>query len=162
MSNVSEPADAGKIIDVAAPTDEERTIKLLEAISAHLTALDVRFDVIEKHLGDLDREVLRAIGTDARAGEEELVTEASSEPLPPSYALRCDGRVLLSTRDLEGVDLSGRETFTGIVLSEAEASDALERMANAFEEAAVTGLSDSDKSRPEVRRLKLRRRGQAK
>jgi hypothetical protein len=137
MSNVSEPADAGQITEPATPTDEKRTVMLLEAISAHLTALDERFDVIEKHLEGLDRDVLRAVGTDARAGEEEPVTEAIPEPLPPSYALRCDGRVLLSTRDLEGIDLSGRETFTGIVLSEAEASDALDRMANAFEEAAA-------------------------
>jgi len=118
-------------------TDEKRTIMLFESISARLRSLDVRFDVIEKRLEYLDRDVLRAIGADARAGEEEPLSEPNPEPLPPPYALRCDGRVLLSTRDLEGIDLSARETFTGIVLSEAEASDALDRMADAFEDAAA-------------------------
>jgi hypothetical protein len=34
---------------------------------------------------------------------------------------------------------TGRETFTGIVLSEAEAADALDRLAHAFAEAASHG-----------------------
>jgi len=67
----------------------------------------------------------------------EPLTEPSSEPLDPPYALLCDGRLLLSTRDLEGIDLADRETFTGVVLSEAEATDALDRMADAFEDAAA-------------------------
>lgn len=52
----------------------------------------------------------------------------------PTLAVRCDGRVLLSTVDLQGVDLAGRELWVGLVLSEAEASDIHERLN--FEEAA--------------------------
>ena len=46
----------------------------------------------------------------------------------PRLALRCDGKVLISLTDLEGVDLSKRETWIGLVLTEAEASDIQERL----------------------------------
>ena len=124
-------------------TDEKRTVALLEDIAARLTALQARFELIEKRLEDLDRDVHLAIEADedededVGGGEEEPLVEPTPAPPARSYALRCDGRVLLSTRDLEDIDLSARETFTGIVLSEAEASDALDRMGNAFEETAA-------------------------
>ena len=137
MNSVNDSNETAKNPAEPTTTDEKRTIVLFESISAQLRSLDVRFDVIEKRLGYLDRDVLRTIGAGASAGEEEPLTEPKSEPLAPPYALRCDGRVLLSTRDLEGIDLSDRETFTGIVLSEAEASDALHRMADLFEDAAA-------------------------
>jgi hypothetical protein len=53
----------------------------------------------------------------------------------PRLALRSDGRVLLSTADLEGVDLSSRERWEGVLLSEAEARDVLGRVS--FDEAAA-------------------------
>ena len=46
----------------------------------------------------------------------------------PRLAVRCDGRVLLSTVDLQDVDLSKREVWVGLVLSEAEASDIHDRL----------------------------------
>lgn len=52
----------------------------------------------------------------------------------PALAVRCDGRVLLSTVDLTDVDLSAREIWVGLVLTEAEASDIHDRLD--FEQAA--------------------------
>ena len=137
MNSVNDPDETAKNPADPAITDEQRTIALFESISERLRSLDVRFEVIEKRLGYLDRDVLRAMGADVHAEGAEPLTEPHSDPLSPPYALRCDGRVLLSTHDLEGIDLSERETFTGIVLSEAEASDALDRMADLFEDAAA-------------------------
>ena len=67
--------------------------------------------------------------------EETRPTEACSCSDVPVLAVRCDGRVLLSTVDLAEVDLAGREVWVGLVLSEAEASDIQERLN--FEEAAA-------------------------
>ena len=79
---------------------------------------------------------------DEEDAEVEPGTEPDRDPLPPLLALRCDGRILLSTHDLEGIDLTTRETFVGIVLSEAETSDVLDRTDDAFLEAAarIAGL----------------------
>lgn len=63
--------------------------------------------------------------------------EASERPVEdvPVLAVRCDGRILVSTKDLSGIDRAGRETWEGLVLTEAEASDIHERLN--FEEAAA-------------------------
>lgn len=53
----------------------------------------------------------------------------------PPLAIRCDGRILLSTADLKGIDLAGRERWECIVITEAEASDIFDRLP--FEEAAA-------------------------
>ena len=59
---------------------------------------------------------------------------SSLPPEVPRLAFRCDGKLLLAVTDLEGLDLSSREVWIGIVASEAEASDVHERLD--FEEAA--------------------------
>jgi hypothetical protein len=101
----------------------EKNVRALVRMSAVLTSLSERLDALEHR-----REP-------ARSEEDE---PADFAPLATSpLALRCDGRLLLSTADLEGVDLSGRELFTGIVLSEAEACDVLDRLADIFDEAAA-------------------------
>jgi hypothetical protein len=55
-----------------------------------------------------------------------------------SIAIRCDGRVLLSTVDLSNVDLSKREIWVGLVLTEAEAA-AIHARVN-FDEAAAEAV----------------------
>jgi hypothetical protein len=137
MNSINDSSETAKNPTDPALPDEKRTSALLETISAHLSSLALRFNLIEKRLAHIERHVHRSNGADVPAGEEDSLPEPSSEPVSPPYALRCDGRVLLSTDHLEGVDLSGRETFNGVVLDEAEISDALDRVADAFVEAAA-------------------------
>lgn len=63
-------------------------------------------------------------------------TESAEPPHTPSLALRSDGRTLLCVTHLEGADLAAREIWTGVVLSEEEARDVLERVSDACDEAA--------------------------
>jgi hypothetical protein len=118
MNSIENPNETAKKSSTSTHLAEERIIALVSALT---------------------RGVLRAIGIGTRTEESADVeprTDPNPAPLAPPFALRCDGRLLLSTRDLEGVNLSGRETFTGIVLSEAEAADALDRLDHAFHDAA--------------------------
>ena len=110
---------------------EDRVLVLLESISVHVKSLEGRFELMERRLDEIDPALRRVLA------KAEPLSEPSSSPSFPPFALLCDGRVLLDVRVLEGIDLSGREMFTGILLSEAEANDAFERMANAFEEVAA-------------------------
>lgn len=64
-----------------------------------------------------------------------VLTTPSAPSEVPTLAFRCDGKVLLSTADLSDIDLSKRELWVGLVLTEAEASDIHERLN--FEEAAA-------------------------
>lgn len=85
--------------------------------------------------------------TDLR-GEDEPERESADRPAPaeategaepphiPALALRCDGKTLLSVTHLAGADLSGRETWVGVVLHEEEALGVLARLSNASDEAA--------------------------
>jgi hypothetical protein len=139
MDTIDNPNETANKPATSTPSAEENIIALLAELTKSVNSIASRIDTMEHRFEDLDRDVLRALGTDARAEEESADVEPHTAPLAPSFALRCDGRVLLSTRDLGDVDLSGRETFTGIVLSEAEAADAFDRLANAFEEAAAHG-----------------------
>jgi hypothetical protein len=64
------------------------------------------------------------------------LTESVDPPHIPALALRCDGKALLSVTHLAGADLSGRETWVGVVLHEEEALGVLGRVSNACDEAA--------------------------
>jgi hypothetical protein len=61
-------------------------------------------------------------------------TDPCDPPSIPALALRSDGRLLLSVAHLHGADLTGRETWTGIVLSAADARDAAEHLSDAADE----------------------------
>jgi hypothetical protein len=50
--------------------------------------------------------------------------------------LRNDGKVLLSVAHLSAYDLADREHWEGVVLSEAETCDALDRLSDKFDETA--------------------------
>jgi hypothetical protein len=77
--------------------------------------------------------VLKAIDA-----ESEAVTDADLDPPHiPTLALTSDGRVLLAVHYVDKVDLSDRETWTGIILTEAEACDALDAMSDAADDAAA-------------------------
>ena len=152
---------ANKPVDPAS-IHEERILSilaLLTDLASSMRSVAFRMDTMEHRMDDLDRDGLRALNANVRAKEDdsaeaddsdveeedadgELRTEPDVHDLPPSLALRCDGRVLLSTSDLDGVDLTKREMFIGIVLSEAETSDVLDRTDDAFLDVAahVSGL----------------------
>jgi hypothetical protein len=139
MDSIDSLDETAKKPATSIPSAEENIIALLADLTKSVSSIASRIDTMEHRFEHLDRDVLRALGIDTRTDEESAGAEPPTAPLAPPFALRCDGRVLLSTRDLTDVDLSGRETFTGIVLSEAEAADAFDHLANAFEEAAAHG-----------------------
>jgi hypothetical protein len=62
-------------------------------------------------------------------------------PYVPGLAFRSDGRTLLHVAHLTAAKLEGRETWSGVVLTEDEAADALEYIGDGCDEAAgrVTG-----------------------
>ena len=142
MSTLSDPGNPGQPTDpsFATPTTEptlisvmERNIAALVRMTAVLTSLSDRIEVLEDHV-----ELLEAAAEDAADGTDvEPPTEPNPAPLTPPLALRCDGRALLSVNDLDGVDLSARETFVGVVLTESETSDLMERLDDAYHDAAA-------------------------
>jgi hypothetical protein len=92
---------------------------------------------LEERLAGAERDDLQAEGAVARSDAEDakLLTGAGASHNIPPVALRCDGRVLLSTADLAHVDLSSRERWEGVLLNEAEACDVLDQLG--FAEAAA-------------------------
>jgi hypothetical protein len=70
---------------------------------------------------------------------DEIATDLDRDPpRVAGLALLSDGRAALSITHFDGVDLprQERETWTGVILSVAETSDALERLSEAADEAA--------------------------
>jgi len=105
----------------------------LTLILTEIRSLSARLDRLEQRFEFLDRDVLKAIDA-----ESEAVTDAErASPRIPTLALTSDGRVLLSLHYVEGADLTDRETWTGIILTESEAYDALDAMSNAADDAAA-------------------------
>lgn len=69
-----------------------------------------------------------------------FTSSAANETTPsptPQFALASNGRVLMSTADLAGRDLSGREVFIGIYLTLEEQRDVLGFLDNAAADAAA-------------------------
>jgi len=142
MSTVSNGPTSGQPTDPPAATSTteptlisvmERNIAALVRMTAVLTSLADRIEVLEDHV-----ELLETDAEDqADGGDVEPLTEPNPAPLTPPLALRCDGRALLSVADLDGVDLSAREMFVGVVLTEAETSDLMERLDDAYHDAAA-------------------------
>ena len=117
-----------------------------------LRGIGTRLDILEQRFEYLDRDVLKAIRAESSPLPEHLVGERPAseedddedeplvEPGPgptPALALRSDGAVLLNPEYLEGANLEGRERWTGVVLSYAEACDALDAMSDAACDAAA-------------------------
>lgn len=63
-------------------------------------------------------------------------TESTDPPPVPPLALRGDGKLLLSVTQLAGADLTAREQWTGVVLTDAEALSIHNRLSDACAEAA--------------------------
>jgi hypothetical protein len=121
----------------ASPPPEDRVSAIFQEVSAAVRQLTDRMDVLEERLGGAERDASQTNGAGARSDAEpaEILTETFAAHGIPPVALRCDGRVLLSTADLAHVDLSSRECWEGVLLTEAEACDVLGQLG--FEEAAA-------------------------
>jgi hypothetical protein len=78
-----------------------------------------------------------AVKKAAKPPETEPMSKPGAEPsLVAPLALRSDGKTLLSVAHLQGVDVTGREQWTGMVLTEDEVGRIRDRLMNAFDEAA--------------------------
>ena len=62
---------------------------------------------------------------------------AREPPRVPSLALTKDGRVLISLHYIDGADISDHETWTCIVLTEAEGRDVRNAIANSADDVAA-------------------------
>jgi hypothetical protein len=149
MSNVHKPAVAGKDSDPPATLTE--ILRTLRMIAIRLDTLETRFEY-------LDRDVLKAIGSESKPvtlDEEDHGDEAPlTEPDPahvPGLARLSNGRVAVSIVHLDGIDLGDRVRWEGVILTEAEACDALDRVSDASDEAAghVAGRIRQTKKRDE-------------
>jgi hypothetical protein len=104
----------------------------LTEILTLLRGIGTRLDILEQRFEYLDRDVLKAIDA-----ESEAVTDADPDPPHiPTLALTSDGRLLIAVHYLSEEALAGRETWTGVILTEAEACDVLDRMSDAADDAA--------------------------
>jgi hypothetical protein len=132
MSTVQNPADAGKDTD---PTTVSPTDAIAEILRA-IRGLGVRLGALEQRFEWLDRDCLKAI----KSASTDTEPDTDPEPEPPhipSLALTSDGTVLLSIHYLGGADIADRERWTGVVLTHAEACDALDMMSDAADDAAA-------------------------
>jgi hypothetical protein len=125
MNEKNTPAVAGQEIDPSRNT--------LAEILALLREIGTRLDILEQRFEYLDRDVLKAI-------DAESIAVSDAEPDPPyvpTLAFTNNGRVLLSLHYVTGADLTGREQWTGIVLTEAEACDAFDAISDGADDAAA-------------------------
>lgn len=109
----------------------EKQAKTLVRITAVLTDLAERLDMLEQ-LFDGDA---IANDDDYDDDDEEPNTSRDADVIPP-LALLADGRVLLHESEIEGLDLSTREVWRGVVLTESEANDVLDYVSDGISEAA--------------------------
>jgi len=100
------------------------TLASLAEIIALLRSIGARLDVLERRFEDLAA---------AEAGDE---AELES-PRIPTLALTNDGRLLISVHYLSEGAIEGREAWTGVLLTEAEACDAFDAISDAADGAAA-------------------------
>ncbi|NUQ78021.1 MAG: hypothetical protein HUU21_31185 [Polyangiaceae bacterium] len=131
------------------PAPKPEDMDLLEGVEALQNVLDANLPKVKRasFLRDIVVALRRAAWAAEKlievnregepAGEDE---EPDTEPEPehiPTLALTSDGRVLISITYLDGSDVPDRETWTGVILTEAEACDVLDRMSDAADDAAA-------------------------
>jgi hypothetical protein len=103
-------------------TDPSALASLAEII-ALLRGIGARLEVLERRFEDM------AVPETAEAELE--------PPRIPTLALTSDGRLLISVHYLSERAVEGRETWTGVILTEAEACDAFDALSDAADGAAA-------------------------
>jgi len=99
------------------PSPLAEILALLRSIGARLEVLEKRFE---------------------GSAIPETAAEAELEPPRiPTLALTNDGRLLISVHYLSERAIEGRETWTGVLLTEAEACDAFDALSDAADGAAA-------------------------
>ena len=158
MSKNITPGVPGQEIDPSVASTDSDLAKILAAIRG----IGTRLDALEHRFEYLDRDVLKAIGSESKPvtldeDEDQGDDEAPlTEPDPahvPGLARLSNGRLALATVHLDAASLEGRDLWEGVILTEAEACDALDRVSDASDEAAghVAGriLANAKKRREE-------------
>jgi hypothetical protein len=111
----------------------------LAKILAAIHGIGTRLGILEQRFEYLDRDVMRAIESPSVPNTLERLDGEDPEPpvpLVPGLALRSDGKVLLSVAYLKGAEFEGRERWEGVVLSVAEAWDAIDAVSDGCDDAA--------------------------
>jgi hypothetical protein len=121
MSNVHKPGIPGKDTDPTT-TSDENPVDFLERFAKEL---DVQLPKVREACAKLDARL---------AAEREA--EAIDPPPVPGLAFRTDGKTLLSIAYTRDEIPAGREVWTGVVLSEVEASKALEFLSDGADDGA--------------------------
>jgi hypothetical protein len=126
MSNVQNPADAGKQTDPT--TDNTNTDELRREM---LTALATVRTLASRILALREEEPADS----GEAWEPEVCGPETNEPEYPAhkppFALRTDGRLMMCIDDLDGFDLGPREVFRFVVANSKEKSFILEDLDDA-------------------------------
>jgi hypothetical protein len=115
MSKNSTPGVPGQETDPSTPASLAEILALLRSIGARLEVLEKRFE-------------------DVAVPETETALEP---PRISTLALTNDGRLLISVHYLSERAIEGRETWTGVLLTEAEACDAFDALSDAADGAAA-------------------------
>lgn len=140
MSNVRTPGEG--------PQSTDPSINPLSEVLAEIRGLKTHIKHLELRFEYLDRDCLKAIKSASTPVPEHLIeepdedeegedTDREPEPHIPTLALTSDGRVLLSLHYVEGADLTDRERWVGIYLTEAESCDTFDRISEGADDAAA-------------------------
>jgi hypothetical protein len=121
MSNVHKPGIPGKDTDPTTTT-EENPVDFLERFAKEL---EEQLPKVREAAAKLDARI---------AAEREA--EGIDPPPVPGLAFRSDGKTLLSIVYTRDEIPAGREVWTGVVLSEAEARKALEFLSDGADDGA--------------------------
>jgi hypothetical protein len=148
MSDNRTPGAAGQSTDPPALPDVSTIVEELRALRRNA---EQRFLDFQSAIAELEAK-LHAIALDPH-GEHASVSPAVRLKPPPALAYRSDGRVLLSIAHVgKGVDISAREHWVGVVLTEAEQGDVQARVSEACDEAAgnLVGRMRGQDAQPEA------------
>jgi hypothetical protein len=128
--SINDPNESAK--KSSETTDAASTLALLEFLEGFQRYLDTNLPKVRAVCARLDARI-RAERAAPEAAEPATEREP---PHVPGLALLSDGRTALSMAHVEGADLSERTVWQGVILTEAETSDTLERLSDAADEAA--------------------------
>jgi hypothetical protein len=132
MSHESTAPTEGQVpADPTAIDILEKNIRAVCRMSACLVTLSERLSLIEERLGARNAETFAGDPPD-----DDEDTHDHFDDGPP-LAMLCDGRIAISAIEFGDTDISSRELWTGVILSESEASDTIDQLDEACIDAAT-------------------------